>query len=140
MSTCGGYEYSGYGVAGAVPYGHMVPGTPVPSTPAKPNGEKIKEPKVKPTQKVPANLSIEVPQDAKLYVDGMLTKANSKVRQFVTPPLQNGEAYYYDLKAEVERDGQRIAVKGRVIIRAGQNVRATLSEPSRKGTFLVRAE
>ena len=44
-------------------------------------------------------------------------------RTFVSPVLQPGETYFYDLKAEVVRDGERKTETRRVTIRAGQIAR-----------------
>src|SRR5262245_46097614 len=55
-----------------------------------------------------ARLIIEVPSNAKLYVDGNLTKSGSDVRQFYTPTLEAGQTYFYDVKIEVEKDGKML--------------------------------
>src|SRR4029077_6360163 len=52
-----------------------------------------------------AKLLIHSPADAKLYVDGQLTTSTNENRAFTTPALQSGLTYYYDLKAEISRDG-----------------------------------
>ncbi|MGF1580470.1 MAG: TIGR03000 domain-containing protein [Gemmataceae bacterium] len=146
-TSCAGYNYApgyttpGYTTPGMPLYGNTVPGPVTNPSTNKPAQPSTNDNKTKASiSNTPANLAIEVPADAKLYVDGKLTTSTSEVRKFVTPPLQQGQVYFYDLRAEVDRDGQRIAVNGRVIIRAGQNVRAQLSEPSQKGTFLVSAD
>ena len=78
-----------------------------------------------------------MPEDARLYVDGVLMKTASAKRAFVTPLLQSGKTYYYTLKAEMVRDGQTVVVNGQVVIQPGQDLQAVLSEPSAKGTFVV---
>lgn len=105
----------------------MVPGsgTPVPA------------PKKVDDASVRSQLVVELPEDARLFVDGIEMKTTSNRRVFVTPPLQTGRTYFYDLRAEMQRDGQPVAVTGRVVIRPGQNVRAELSEPTPAGTFVI---
>jgi uncharacterized protein (TIGR03000 family) len=74
---------------------------------------------------------IEVPGDAKLFIDDQPMKSGSTRRVFSTPELQPGQAYYYILRAEVVRDGQTITRTKRLIVRPGQEVRATF--PGLKG-------
>jgi uncharacterized protein (TIGR03000 family) len=68
---------------------------------------------------------IEVPAEAQLYVDDYLMKTKSDRRVFNTPPLEEGQAYYYDLRAEVTRDGKKQTETKRVIVHAGDIVRAS---------------
>jgi uncharacterized protein (TIGR03000 family) len=75
-----------------------------------------------------ARLVVDVPADAKLYVDGQLMKTKSENRVFNTPTLRPGQAYYYDLKAEVVRDGESKTESKRVIVRGGETARASFRE------------
>src|SRR5205807_1899689 len=52
-----------------------------------------------------ARVSVRVPEDAKLYVDGVACPLTSSKREFDTPKLEVGRKYAYTLKAEVNRDG-----------------------------------
>jgi uncharacterized protein (TIGR03000 family) len=68
---------------------------------------------------------VEVPADAKVYVDGVETKlANLTTRNFVTPPLEPGRAFAYDVRVEVTRDGKTLAETQQVVVRAGEQSRA----------------
>jgi uncharacterized protein (TIGR03000 family) len=106
------------------------PGTVVPATPegTVPQGEALPKPKEgsKPMTMVPtrAKLVVELPADAKLYVDDRAMKTMAAVRTFNTPMLEPGQVYYYELRAEVARDGKSIAQTKRVLLRAGEVVRA----------------
>jgi uncharacterized protein (TIGR03000 family) len=71
---------------------------------------------------------VEVPADAKLYVDDQLMKTTSERRAFTTPVLDPGETYYYIVRAEVVRDGQKISRTKRVTLRAGEEARAIFAE------------
>ncbi|MDW7995888.1 MAG: methyltransferase domain-containing protein [Gemmatales bacterium] len=42
-------------------------------------------------------ITIHVPADAKIEIGGYMTKSTGEVRHFVTPPLQVGREYSYDL-------------------------------------------
>jgi uncharacterized protein (TIGR03000 family) len=71
-----------------------------------------------------ARLIVEVPADAKLYIDGQQMKTTSAVRSFHTPELEPGQLYYYEVKAEVVRDGKATTQTKRVIVKAGEVIRA----------------
>jgi len=75
-----------------------------------------------------ARVVVEVPAEAKLYVDDQLMKTTSTRRVFSTPILEEGETYYYILRAEVDREGQKISRTKRVVIRAGEEARAAFPE------------
>jgi len=86
-----------------------------------------------------AQLVVELPGDAKLYVDGNPMKTNAAKRTFNTPPLQPGQAYYYMLRAEVVRDGQTIGQTTRVIVRAGEVARASFPNLESKDSATAQA-
>jgi uncharacterized protein (TIGR03000 family) len=77
----------------------------------------------------PATLVLNVPADAKLTIDGYVTKSTSPQRRFITPPLETGREYTYTLKAEVTNDGKTEVVTQRVAVRAGQVTNATITLP-----------
>jgi uncharacterized protein (TIGR03000 family) len=70
----------------------------------------------------PAHITVRVPEDARSYVDGVVSPLTSRKRSFDTPALQQGRSYYYDLKAEVVREGKTRARSARVIVQAGKQV------------------
>jgi len=75
-----------------------------------------------------AKMVVELPADAKLYIDDQLMKATSERRSFTTPDLVRGQAYYYILRAETVRDGKTLMASKRVIVRAGETVQTSLQE------------
>lgn len=76
----------------------------------------------------PARISISLPADAKLYVDGQLTRTMDKpYRTFSTPDLENGQEYRYVMKAEVVRDGIVQSETKTVIVKAGAELREEFS-------------
>jgi uncharacterized protein (TIGR03000 family) len=113
---CGGYgAYSNYGPT----YGAPAGAEPVPapkSTSALPN------------QASTAQLAIDLPTDAKLYVDDHAMKSASAHRVFTTPTLDSGKTYYYILRAEVVRDGKTVSQDRRVILRAGDRITASFAD------------
>jgi uncharacterized protein (TIGR03000 family) len=113
-----------------VPGGTVVPGTGTQGEqlpPAKPskNGDKDKDARVSPTR---AKLVVELPEDAKLFIDDMPMKTKSGVRAFNTPALEPGQAYYYIVRIEYVLDGKPMSETRRVIVRAGLTARADFKD------------
>src|SRR5262249_61202929 len=102
---CGGYDGAGY--------------APIPTT-TVPSGEPIGKPKADDGKKKKGNnddqqeqqtraasrarLIVRLPEGAKLYIDDLPVKASPQ-RTFSTPALKKGQAYYYDVRADVVRNG-----------------------------------
>jgi uncharacterized protein (TIGR03000 family) len=86
----------------------------------KPNKNGDKE-SMTPTR---ARLIVEVPPDARLFIDDMPVKANPGVQTFDTPALEPGRLFYYVVRVEAMRDGQPVSQTRRIIVRSGQVARA----------------
>ncbi|GIW79187.1 MAG: hypothetical protein KatS3mg105_0994 [Gemmatales bacterium] len=128
---CYAYSSGCYCSFGNIPSSYHVLPTPPPAE-KKGSAEKIGPPKELPKdekkeeeKKLQARLIVEVPENARLYIDGQLMKSQSKVRVFRTPTLDQNEAYFYDLRAEIDVDGKIEAETKRVIIRAGREIHAS---------------
>ncbi len=65
-------------------------------------------------------LTVWVPYDAKVTVNGYVTKSTGSRRQFVSYGLQPGLGYKYVIKAEVVREGQTVEDTRTVSLTAGQ--------------------
>jgi uncharacterized protein (TIGR03000 family) len=139
---CGGYSVHSYGCCGGYSsYGcHGVIVTPV--TPATPSTT-IPSPTPKEVRAVPqtspAIISVQLPADATLYFDGMKMKATSTNRVFTTPALDPAKTFFYNIKAEVEQDGQLVSTTHRVQFRAGQRVQVSFGM-NQPGTLTARQE
>jgi uncharacterized protein (TIGR03000 family) len=70
----------------------------------------------------PARITVRLPADARLSVDGVDCPLTSDTRTFDTPALPSGQKFYYLLRAEVVRDGRPIAQTRRVDFRSGESV------------------
>jgi uncharacterized protein (TIGR03000 family) len=119
--------YGCYGCAGyqVVPSTPMTPAAPV-EKPAEPVAPPVKTDEgAKPGQ---AKLIIDLPADAKLYIDNQLMKTTSERRTFNTPNLDRGQLYYYVLRAEVVHNGKVHSETKRVIVQAGEETRTTFAE------------
>jgi uncharacterized protein (TIGR03000 family) len=107
------------GCAGVYSTG-VVPMTSVPET-SRPTPDKEEV-------SIRAKVVVEVPADAKLYIDDQLMKTTSERREFRTPPLKKGETYYYEVRAEVMRDGKPVSEMKKIIVRAGEEATANFKE------------
>jgi uncharacterized protein (TIGR03000 family) len=67
---------------------------------------------------------VELPADSKLYIDDRLIENGGARWAFRTPALESGQAYYYEVRAEVVVDGKPLSETRRVIVRAGETVKA----------------
>jgi uncharacterized protein (TIGR03000 family) len=103
-----------------------------PPVPPEPTPEPVPKPKPVPepgSAAAPrARLIVEVPADAKLFIDDQLMKTPDARRVFNTPTLAREQAYYYIVRAEVVRDGKTYSETKRVIVRAGQEVKTAFPE------------
>jgi uncharacterized protein (TIGR03000 family) len=90
-----------------------------------PKGEKVPTPKTdkKPGQvSAPATIVINLPADARLFVDGNATTSTSERRTLMTPNLEFGSDYVYTMVAEVVRDGRTVSQRQTVNVRGGETV------------------
>src|SRR4051812_3720305 len=67
-----------------------------------------------------AHVTVQLPADAKLYVEGVLCPKTGATRSFDSPPIQPGRSYSYELRAEIERDGKTVADTKTIKVRPGQ--------------------
>jgi uncharacterized protein (TIGR03000 family) len=70
----------------------------------------------------PARITVRLPADAKLSIDGVACPLTSGTRSFDTPDLQPGKSYAYTLKAEIVRDGKARAESRKVMVQAGEKL------------------
>jgi uncharacterized protein (TIGR03000 family) len=70
----------------------------------------------------PARITVNLPADARLFVDDVACNLTSGTRSFETPKLNPGQDYSYILKAEVDRNGQKRSDSRRVVFQAGKEV------------------
>lgn len=119
-------------------YSDSVPFQPV--TPPPPPIRYDNTPKVEKKVSVEDNakLIIEVPANAKLYIDGSLTKSNSQVRHFYTPPLDPGQLYFYDVRVEFERNGQTVQQEKRIYVKAGDVFHASFKAGNSANANVVK--
>jgi uncharacterized protein (TIGR03000 family) len=69
-----------------------------------------------------ARVTVVLPPNSRLLVDGVVYAANVTHRTFETPKLKPGKKYHYTLQAEVERGGRKTLESRRVQVQAGRDV------------------
>jgi uncharacterized protein (TIGR03000 family) len=87
------------------------PLTPTPQAPApKTSGTSSEE---------SGTLTVWVPYDAKVTVNGLETRSTGSRRQFVSYGLKSGLTYKYEVKAQIVRNGQVLEDTRTVMLTAG---------------------
>jgi uncharacterized protein (TIGR03000 family) len=79
---------------------------------------------------VQGTVVVNLPADAKMYVDGQQANLSSPIRSFTTPQLQPGRDYFYNIKAVAYRNGETRVQSARVVVRAGQTARVQFGDLS----------
>lgn len=68
-------------------------------------------------------LAIDLPADAKVYVNGTETRTPGTHREYVSRGLERNTDYSYDIRAVVVRDGKSLEETRKVTVRAGKATR-----------------
>lgn len=79
-------------------------------------------------ERAASNVTVALPEKAKLTVDGVATPVNGGKASFVTPELTKGEKYTYQFEVEVEKDGKVEVVTQKVRFKAGEAVTVDFTE------------
>ncbi len=88
-----------------------------PPTP-RPEGETTTIRNQKPDEAV---LNLSLPLDAKVYINGKLTKTTGSFRSFVSRRLRVGGNYAFDIKAVAMRNGQDVVLERKIELLAGMD-------------------
>ncbi len=75
-----------------------------------------------------ARMILDVPEDARVYVNGTLTKTASNRRVYYSPRLEAGQSYFYEVRIEVEREGKTYTENKRVIVKAGDDHKESFAD------------
>ena len=98
--------------------GGLLPGTQLPGTPPGPS------PVLPKTSATSADtsgiLTVWVPYDAKVTINGLETRSTGSRREFVSYGLKPGLSYKYDVHAQVLREGKLLEETRTVTLTAGQ--------------------
>lgn len=120
----------GYGVAGRP----AVPGTGTAPPRTRNSQEELEQQKndagvTQTMDSTRAKLLIELPANAKLFIDDMPVKTAVGVQLLYTPALEPDKVYFYTVRIEVMRDSQPLSETRRVLVRAGQVAHMEFKEP-----------
>ncbi|HEV3258243.1 MAG TPA: TIGR03000 domain-containing protein [Gemmataceae bacterium] len=66
-----------------------------------------------------AAIDIRTPADARVWIQGKETMQKGAVRRFVSPPLNSGQTYTYDVRVSWTRGGKQVTQDRRLQVRAG---------------------
>lgn len=75
-----------------------------------------------------AEVVVNMPANAKLIANGQATEGNGSTRSFQTPTLAAGQDFRYEMKVEIEENGQTKTVTKQVTVRAGHRTTVDFSE------------
>jgi uncharacterized protein (TIGR03000 family) len=86
-------------------------------------GQPVIRPLASAAGSAPATIIVIVPADAELFFDGEATRQRGSEREFVTPPLEVGKGYHYNVVARWTSNGKPVEKKRRVPVKADARVR-----------------
>src|SRR5262249_58321225 len=66
-----------------------------------------------------AAIQVQLPADAELWVEGERMKLAGPRRRFVSPPLDPGVPYTYEIRAVWRENGRKVDETQKLIVRAG---------------------
>lgn len=75
------------------------------------------------------HVSIRVPTDAEIFVDGAATHMTGTLRRFVSPTLEAGKQYTYELTARWMENGREVVQTRRVNVAANENLSVDFTQP-----------
>ncbi len=75
-----------------------------------------------------AAITVNVPQGASLWFDGTKTQQTGGLRSFVSPPLQAGRNYAYDVRARWSENGKVREETRTVQVHAGDRLQVNLAK------------
>jgi uncharacterized protein (TIGR03000 family) len=76
-----------------------------------------------------AEITILVPPDAEIFFDGDATSQRGTERLFITPPLEVGKKYHYDVLARWKEAGKSVEQTRKVEVSGGAKVRVDFLTP-----------
>lgn len=94
-------------------------------TPAGPYGNGVESSGLFPMNQS-ATITLNVPADAKVFVNDYQTKSTGPVRQFASRNLMPGFDYEYKIRVEIVRNGQILEANRIVVLRSGQTFNVAL--------------
>jgi uncharacterized protein (TIGR03000 family) len=78
---------------------------------------------VPPPKSEVADIIVQVASDAEVWIEGVRTKQKGALREFVSPPLDPGVNYAYEIRATWKNNGEVVSDVQRVAVRAGDRMK-----------------
>lgn len=118
-----GGSYGSHGSSGGVYYSEPVEqeSTPpaIPPAPVDPQASAARNGSV--------TIAINVPAEAKVFINGAATNSTGEERIYVSKGLAPGKRYRYTVRAEVERDGKTVVQEESVVLTSGNRTDLALN-------------
>lgn len=132
MNSAPGMDMMTYGMPSGMPGNVTLPAPPLNQTSPLPYGPppQLQESTVAANQ---ATVIVNLPADARLYVEKHLMELTGSVRAFRTPDLTPGTRYTYTIRMEVERGGRMVEKTETVTIEAGKRTQVSFADPGDNG-------
>jgi uncharacterized protein (TIGR03000 family) len=73
-------------------------------------------------------ITVRLPAEASLTIDGARTTQTGQERQFVSPPLPTDKVFVYTLKATWTADGKKVEREKKVEVSAGARVSVDMNK------------
>jgi uncharacterized protein (TIGR03000 family) len=83
---------------------------------------------------------VSLPADAKLFLDNMPSNVGTNLRTFISPELEPGKSYYYNLRVEVERYNKIFTDTQKVFFQPGREVHVSFDHIDAAITNRLRKE
>jgi len=84
-----------------------------------------------------AYLNVNVPADAKVYLQDQLMPLEGTQRRFVSPELPVGSQHVYNVRVDVVRNGQTVSKTTQALITAGQEIAVSIQLDEKNTKELV---
>jgi uncharacterized protein (TIGR03000 family) len=90
------------------------------------------QPAPAPRMNVPENaalIDVRVPNNAQVWIDDQQTKQTGPMREFITPSLDPGQEFSYDIRAQWTENGQPVDRHRKVTFHPGDRLMVNLMAP-----------
>jgi uncharacterized protein (TIGR03000 family) len=77
-------------------------------------------------------IGVRVPENAEIWFDGEKTSQKGTLREFVTPPLDPGQKYTYEIKARWDENGREVTRLRKQEVYAGDRLLVNMLAPEKK--------
>jgi uncharacterized protein (TIGR03000 family) len=109
--------------------GQLVQGTPEEGALASTQGEgrrALYPPNNQMMRALPVRLEVRIQPDAELWIEGAKTVQRGDVREFISPPVQPGRSYTYEMMVKWMDNGQERAQTRHIQVEPGRLVQVDL--------------